>query len=112
MRKPSPSRRLMILPKLPLRTESGLMIVKVRFAIAPRIIASLLEIDGEDERERRSLARRRLHVDAPMMQLDEVARQRQAEAGAAAPRPASLLGLVELVEDALQLVGRDADAFV
>ena len=47
-----------------------------------------------------------------VMQLDEVARQRQAESGAATPRAASLLGLVELVEDALQLVGGDADALV
>src|SRR2546421_3455100 len=100
----------MILPKLPFRTESGLMIVKVRFAIAARIIASLLEIDRENQREGGALSRRRLHVDAPVVQLDEVARQREAQAGAATARAASLLGLVELVEDALQLLGRDADA--
>src|SRR5262249_61386802 len=101
----------MILPKLPLRTESGLMIVKVRFAIAARIIASLLEINRENERERRALARRRFDVDAPVMQLDEIARQRQPQPGAAFARAASLLGLVELVEDALQRVGGDAAAF-
>src|SRR5262245_11680878 len=98
MRKPSASRRLMILPELPLRTESGLMIVKVRFAIAARIIASLLEINRENQRKRGSLARRGLHVDVPVVQLHEVARQRKAQAGAAAPRASSLLGLVELVE--------------
>src|SRR5689334_12151714 len=99
----------MIFPKLPLRTESGLMIVKVRFAIAARIIASLFVIDGQYQRECGAVARRRSHVDVPVVQLDEVARQRQPEARAAFAGAAPLLGLVELVEDALQLVGGDAD---
>src|ERR1041385_2742982 len=114
MRKPSDSMRLMILPKFPLRTESGLMIVNVRFAIAARIIriGGLVVIDRQDERERRAAARRRLHVDAPVVELDEVARQREAQAGAAATRAPAEFRLIELVEDALEVVGRDADALV
>src|SRR5437762_2232416 len=100
-RNPSSSMRLMILPKFPLRTESGLMIVNVRFAIAARIIwgGRLVVIDRQNERERRAAAGRRLHVDAPVVELDEVARQRQAEPGAAAARAPAELRLIELVED-------------
>src|ERR1051326_4943015 len=114
MRNPSASMRLMILPKFPLRTESGLMIVNVRFAIAARIIRGgrLVVIDRQDQRERRAAAGRRLHVDAAVMELDEVPRQRQAEARAAAARAPAELRLVELVEDPLQVVGRDADPLV
>ena len=46
------------------------------------------------------------------MQLDEIARERQAQSRSASPRPPPFLGLVELVEDPLQLVGRDADPLV
>ena len=46
------------------------------------------------------------------MKLDEIAGERKAESCAAASRPPALLGLVELVEDPLQLVRSDADPFV
>src|SRR5688572_11305768 len=107
--------RLMILPKLPLRTESGLMIVNVRLDIGRGLLHRgphhsaagsrgncNREIDGEIERERRSLSWFGLHFDPPVMQLDEVPRQRQSEAGPAPARATSILGLIELLEDPLQ----------
>src|SRR5256885_5402233 len=107
MGNPSASRRLMILPKFPSRTERGLMIVNVRFAIAARIIRNgrLVVIDRQNERERRAAAGRRLHVDAPVVELDEVPRQRQSQARASAARPPAELRLVELLEDPLHVVG-------
>ena len=52
-----------------------------------------------------------LHLDPPVMQFDEVAREREAQPGPALARATAVFGLVELVEDPLQLVGRDAVVF-
>ena len=47
-----------------------------------------------------------------MVQLDEVARKREAEARAASASPPSVLGLIELMENPLQLVRGNADALI
>src|SRR6185436_8784113 len=47
-----------------------------------------------------------------VVQLDEVAREGKTEARAASARAPSLLGLIELVEDPLHLLGGDADALI
>ena len=126
------------LAEVSLRTESGLMMVNVRLDIwflvsfAWRIRGAdytracdahvvqrrnrrarrFREVDRQVERERRALPRLRRDFDLAVVQLDEVARQREPEAGPARARPAAVFGLVELVEDPLQLVGGDADSLV
>src|SRR5688572_30671087 len=75
-------------------------------------LAGLMEVHREVHREGRALARHRLHLDPAVVQLHEVPREREPEAGAASWRALSFLGLIELLEDPLQLVGRDADALV
>src|SRR5437764_15182890 len=83
MTKPSVSRRLMILPKFALRTESGLMMVKVRLAMTARIICgSGLEKSVKRQRraERiRETVDRHLDVEVAAPPGDERQRQERDE---------------------------------
>ena len=76
-----------------------------------------LEIGGMDrqpQRERRAFAELTVDADVAAEQLREPARDREAESRAALHRVAARAGvhLLELVEDARLIVGRDADAGV
>src|SRR5688572_22715632 len=64
------------------------------------------------EPELREHARRRLHADATAELLHDGARDRQAQAGAAARARVARVELREAPEKLLQLVGRDAGTLV
>src|SRR5205814_4961598 len=68
--------------------------------------------DRQRERERRALADLALHPDLAAMQLDELPREREAEAGALTPPGVVRARLTKLLEDQRLLVVRDADAGV
>src|SRR5688572_18140906 len=66
------------------------------------------EHDGQLDEEARALARRALHADATAERGGQLAADRQAQARALA----AALGRVEGLEDARQILGRDAVAVV
>ena len=68
---------------------------------------------GKQQGERRALAQAALRADAAVMGLDDIAANRQAQAGAAqARRVGAGLGREEGLEDAPQVLRRDADAVI
>src|ERR1043165_5982796 len=70
----------------------------------------LLERDGEEKA--RAVADRRLDPDPAAVQLDELARDRQAEARAVMRSRGRRIHLRELAEDQVVMLGRNTDAAV
>src|SRR6202008_454166 len=69
-------------------------------------------ITRQGQREDAALARRALHLDVAAEQPRQIARDRQAEPGAAVLAVRAAVGLTEGLEDDLALVLGDADARV
>src|SRR5882762_9877852 len=69
-------------------------------------------LDGEQDGERRTLAGRAHHRDAPAVGLDVPLDDGEPQARTAVLAAGVLIGLVEAVEDALLQLWRDADAGV
>src|SRR4051812_34618508 len=66
----------------------------------------------QHDREHATLAERALHLDATAVRLDDVLGNRQAEARALHLAREPIVDAIELLEDALVLALRDADAVV
>ena len=71
-------------------------------------------MDGDGDLEGRPFPESGLDGDGAAVQLDDLARDRQAKAGAALLARARIVDLLELVEDLLLVLGRDAgcDAYI
>ena len=68
--------------------------------------------EGQEDGEGRALAELALDLDLAAVELDEAARERQAEAGALGADAVRLGELLELAEQPRQILARDADAGV
>ena len=72
------------------------------------LVAELAE-RGDDDAERRALAGRAVDVDAAVVGTDELAHDREADAGAAGRPRARAVAAPETGEDVAQVVGGDAE---